>query len=148
MSTMRVVCYENAKRGVYKYSLIKKPEENETSVLQRFIKQRKIDLDVKVEVKEVTLPERGGVSSLTTSFEEHEIIALLETKNGVTIYSGHPVIEHDISGFLGWICHEKRVPLDEISSMSFYTDGLTETIEISPYAWAGADVALLAIEEK
>lgn len=147
MNTMKFVAYENAKRGVYKYSVIRDPKD-EISEFNRFIKARKIDLDVKVEVKDVDIPEKGDVSTSTISYKEHEIIVLLETKHGMVIFSGHPVISHDLSSFLSWICHEKRVPLDEISSMAFYTQGLTETIEVSPYTWAGTDTALLAVDEK
>ena len=148
MENIKVVAYEDNKRGVYKYSIIKN-SENEISEFNRFIKNRKIDLDIKVEVKEVPIPEKKMVTSLTISPEEHEVIVVLQgPENGAVVFSDHPVIEHSLSSFLSYIIQHRGFSLKEISEISFYTKGLTETLEFVPYAWAGADTALLAVDEK
>lgn len=146
---IKVIAYEDTKRGVYKYSLLK-GNETETHELQRFIKNRKIDLDVKVEVKEISLPEKETVTTITFSPEkEHEIIVVLQgPQNGAVIFSDHPVIEHSASSFLSWIISHRSFSLKEISEITFYTKGLCELLEFVPYAWSGTDTALLAIEEK
>ena len=148
MASIKVVSYEDQRRGVYKYSIIKE-NGNETSEFQRFIKNRKIDLDIPVVVKEVTIPEKKMVTTLTISPEEHEVIVVLQgPENGAVVFSDHPVIEHSLSSFLSYIIQHRGFSLKEISEISFYTKGLTETLEFVPYAWSGTDTALLAVEEK
>jgi hypothetical protein len=58
------------------------------------------------------------------------------------------VIEKSLSSFLSYIIQHRGFSLKEISEISFYTKGLCETLEFVPYAWAGADTALLAVDEK
>lgn len=147
---MKVVAYEDQRRGVYKYSIIKE-NDNETRELQRFIKSKKIDLDIPVEIKEVTIPEKETVTTLTISpaEKEHEVIVVLQgPENGAVVFSDYPVIEHSVSSFLSWIINHRGFSLKEISEINFYTKGLCETLEFSPYAWAGTDTALLAVDEK
>ena len=145
----RVIAYENPTQGVYKYAIIKN-EKTEISELQRFIKSKKIDLDIKVEVKEITIPEKGIVGPTTCHEKEHEVIVLLQgPKNGAIVFCDYPVIEHTLTGFLDWLVNWKGYNLDEISDISFYTKGLRETLEITPCAWGCDDSqAFLDIKEK
>lgn len=148
MNNMRVIAYEDSKKGVYKYAIVK-DSRNAVSELQRFIKAKKIDLDIKVDIRDVTIPERERVQSMTISPDKaHEIIVFLRGKDGVTIFSEHPVINHDLPNFINWLVNWKDVKINDIYEMSLYTNGLCDTIEISPYTWAGTDTALLAVDEK
>ena len=149
MNNIRVIAYENAVQGIYKYSLIRDPE-SETYELQKFIKSKKLDLNVKVDVRDITIPEKEMVGPTTCYEKEHEVIVILQgPKNGAIIFCGHPVISHALPSFLNWIVNWKGYNLNDISEMSFYTKGLTETLEMTPYAWGCDDgIACLAIEEK
>lgn len=148
MKNIKVVCYEDADRGIYKYAIVS-PNEGETRSLQRFIREKQINLDIKVEVKEVSIPVQ--VDTMQFGGDVHEIIVLALMKDGcLKIWSGHPDVNHDISGFLNWILFDKMVPLEEIETLSFYTKGLHERLTVTPYTLGGCgdEVTKMAISEQ
>jgi hypothetical protein len=148
-NNVRVIAYENEKQGVYKYSIIRN-EKNETYELQRFIKRKNIDFHIKVEVKEVDIPERD-IESIKTNFrDEHEMIVIIQgPENGAKIFCSHDVIEHTLTSFLDWLQNCEKLNLTEISEISIYTKGLRETLEITPCAWGCSDdQAYLVIQER
>lgn len=145
----KIVCYENKDRGVFKYQITS--EKNAIDALQSFIKTEKIDTKIKVEIRDVEIPEERQTSWVTDFNDPCRKTVFVLQCNATTMYVFSPSSKYEstIEGFLEYIrCWGPAECRDLLNIHKFYVfeQGINEMLEITAESWGGCDSAFMTIE--
>lgn len=148
MNKFKVVSYENKSRGIYKYQFTS--EANAIDALQKFIKYEQIDTEIKVELRDIEIPEERRTSWRCDPADPKRMSVFVLQCNAEQMYIFSPRAEHEssIEGFLeyirGWGPDECRDLLN-IHKLYVFEQGINEMLGITAESWGGCDPAFMTI---